>query len=125
MFRRHETKPGPSARKRFRKPQSRALHQFAGAMGVMERRRWAARSNVKSHMAAILCAGPQEQETVLRHFRASQRRALRDALVAGTISAATVGAAPRLAGAHTQFASTQIGKHYTASKETTAEMASS
>jgi hypothetical protein len=64
----------------------------------MERRRWAARSNVKSHMGAILCAGPQEQETVLRHFRASQRRALRDALVAGTIAAATVGAAPRLLG---------------------------
>jgi rare lipoprotein A len=57
----------------------------------------------------------------LRHFRVSQRRALRDALVAGTIAAATAGAAPRLAWAHTHFASTQIGKHYTASTESTAE----
>jgi rare lipoprotein A len=59
----------------------------------------------------------------LRHFRVSKRRALRDALVAGTIAAATVGAAPRLTWAHTHFASTQIGKHHAASKETTAERA--
>jgi rare lipoprotein A len=56
----------------------------------------------------------------LRHLRISQRRRLRDALVAGTIAAAAVGVAPRLAWAHSQFASRQIGPHHTASKETPA-----
>jgi peptidoglycan lytic transglycosylase len=56
----------------------------------------------------------------LRHLRISQRRRLRDALVAGTIAATAVGVAPRSASAHSQFASRQIGAHHTSSKETPA-----
>jgi rare lipoprotein A len=53
--------------------------------------------------------GPQADETVLRHFRVSQRRPVRDALIAGIIAAAAVGASPRFAGAHSHVASRQIG----------------
>jgi hypothetical protein len=53
---------------------------------------------------------------VLRHFRISQRRRLRDALVAGTIAAAAVGVGPRLACAHAHSASRQVSAHH-ASKE--------
>jgi rare lipoprotein A len=70
--------------------------------------------------ARLRRGGPQAEETVLRHFRVSQRRPLRDALVAGTIAAAALGAAPRLAWAHSHFASRQIGVHRTALKETSA-----
>jgi rare lipoprotein A (peptidoglycan hydrolase) len=51
----------------------------------------------------------------LRHFRISQRRRLRDALVAGTIAAAAVGALPHLARAHSH--ARQIGAYRTTSKE--------
>jgi rare lipoprotein A len=42
--------------------------------------------------------------------------ALRDALIAGTIAAAAVGAAPRVAWAYSHAASRQMGLHHTASK---------
>ena len=42
--------------------------------------------------------------------------ALRDTLIAGTIAAAAVGAAPRVALAHSHATSRQIGVHHTASK---------
>jgi rare lipoprotein A len=65
-------------------------------------------------------AAQNEEETLLRHLRISQRRRLRDALVAGTIAAAAVGVAPRSAWAHSQSASKQIAAHHMASKETAA-----
>jgi rare lipoprotein A len=57
---------------------------------------------------------PHEEETVLRHFRTSQRRLLRDALVACTISVAVAGG-PHSARAHSH--ARQSGSHRTTSTE--------
>jgi rare lipoprotein A len=55
--------------------------------------------------------GPSTEENKLRHFRFSQRRPLRDALIAGAIAATAVGGSTRLAAAHPNVASTNGVRH--------------
>jgi rare lipoprotein A len=56
----------------------------------------------------------------VRHFCVSQRRPLRDALIAGTIATAAVSVSPRFAWAHSHLAWRQIGVQHTAPKEASA-----
>jgi hypothetical protein len=76
---------------------------FPGATGRAERRRRTARLNVKSEIGSRLLRRSVWEEELLPEFRNLQRRRLRDALVADAIAAATVGVAPRVAGAHAHF----------------------
>jgi hypothetical protein len=99
-------------------PRSRvALHKFArrGHCGTNEpARSLKYRKSIKDR-GPLLSGDPHEEETVLRHFRISQRRRLRDTLVAGTIAAAAACALPHLAWAHSH--ARQIGAYRTTSKE--------
>jgi rare lipoprotein A len=91
-----------------------ALHKFA-SHGICGTKVPGRTFDSVRDRGAFVKRAPHEEETVLLHFRISQRRRLRDVLVAGTIAASAVGAAPDLAWAHSH--AKQIGAHRTTSKE--------